>query len=89
MKMLQNPRKLKNSPNLLVLFVKVTKFLEFSKKITIKTIVFSNSVPCLLPAHRWLPQIFDDEAVDIVHGHSSHSALAIDAIWIGRIVSDI
>ena len=41
--MLENPRKFKNSPNLLVLFVKITKFLEFSKKITIKTIVFSNS----------------------------------------------
>ncbi len=43
MKILQNPRKFKNSPNLLLLFVKITKFLEFSKKITIKTIVFSNS----------------------------------------------
>ena len=40
--MLENHRKL-NSPNVLVLFVKITKFLEFSKKITIKTIVFSNS----------------------------------------------
>ena len=38
--MLQNPRKFKNSPNLLALFAKITKFLEFSKKITIKTIVF-------------------------------------------------
>ena len=28
-----------------MLFVKITKFLEFSKKITIKTIVFSNSEP--------------------------------------------
>ena len=43
MKILENPRKLKNSPNLLLLFVKVTKFLKFSKKITRKTIVFSNS----------------------------------------------
>ena len=42
--MLENPRKLKNSPNLLLLFVKITKFLEFSKSITIKTIVFSNFV---------------------------------------------
>ena len=41
--MLENPRKFKNSPNLLLLFVKITKFLEFSKKITVKTIVFSNS----------------------------------------------
>ena len=41
--MLENPRKFKNSPNLLLLFVKITKFIEFSKKITIKTIVFSNS----------------------------------------------
>ena len=41
--MLENPRKFKNSPNLSVLFVKITKFLEISKKITIKTIVFSNS----------------------------------------------
>ena len=41
--MLENSRKFKNSPNLLLLFVKITKFLEFSKKITIKTIVFSNS----------------------------------------------
>ena len=36
MKMLENPRKLKKSPNLLVLFVKISKFLEFSKKITMK-----------------------------------------------------
>ena len=43
MTILEKPRKLKNSPNLLVLFVKITKFFEFSKKITIKTIVFSNS----------------------------------------------
>ena len=42
-KILENPRKLKNSSNLLVLFVKITKSLKFSKKITIKTIVFSNS----------------------------------------------
>ena len=41
--MLENPRKLKNSPNLLLLFAKITKFLEFSKKITRKTILFSNS----------------------------------------------
>ena len=41
--MFENPRNLKNLPNLLMLFVKITKFLEFSKKITIKTIVFSNS----------------------------------------------
>ena len=33
---LQNPKKLKNSPNLLAFFVKITKFLKFSKKITIK-----------------------------------------------------
>ena len=43
-KMLENPRKFKNSLNLLLLVVKITKFLEFFKKITIKTIVFSNSV---------------------------------------------
>ena len=43
MKILKNPRKLKNSPNLLLLFVKITKFLEFSIKISIKTIVFLNS----------------------------------------------
>ena len=43
MKNLENPRKFKNSPHLLLLFVKITKFLEISKKITIKTIVFSNS----------------------------------------------
>ena len=43
MKILENPRKRKNSPNLLLLFVKIRKILEFSKKITIKTIVFSNS----------------------------------------------
>ena len=43
MEILQNPRKLKNSPNLLLLFVKITKFWGFSKKLTIKTIVFSNS----------------------------------------------
>ena len=41
--MLENPRKLKIHQNLLALFVKITKFLEFYKKITIKTIVFSNS----------------------------------------------
>ena len=41
--MLENPKNFKNSPNLMVLFVKITKFLEFSKKITIKTIGFSNS----------------------------------------------
>ena len=41
--MLENSKKLKNSPNLLVIFVKITKFLEFSKKVTIKTIVFWNS----------------------------------------------
>ena len=38
--MLENPRKFENSPNLLLLFVKITKCLEFSKKITIKTIAF-------------------------------------------------
>ena len=44
MKILENSRKLKDPPNLLLLFVKITKFLEFSKKkITIKTIVFSTS----------------------------------------------
>ena len=43
MRILQNPRKFKNSPNLLLLFVKIAKFLEFSIKITRKTIVFSNS----------------------------------------------
>ena len=31
MKILENPRKLKNSPNLLVLFVKIGKIVEFSK----------------------------------------------------------
>ena len=41
--MLENHRKFKNSSNLLLLFVKITKFLEFSKKITI---VFSNSGLC-------------------------------------------
>ena len=41
--MLENPRKFKKSPNLLILFVKITNILEFYKKITIKTIVFSNS----------------------------------------------
>ena len=41
--MLENSKKFENSPNLLLLFVKITKFLEFSAKITIKTIVFSNS----------------------------------------------
>ena len=40
--MLENPRKFKNSPYVLLLFVKITKFLEFSKKITIKNIFFSN-----------------------------------------------
>ena len=40
MKMLENPRKFKNSPNLFPLFVKITKFLEFSKKITIKNYSF-------------------------------------------------
>ena len=30
--MLENHRELKNSPNLLLLFVKITKFLEFSEK---------------------------------------------------------
>ena len=44
--MLEHPRKFKNSPNLLLLFVKITKFFEFSKKITIKTTVFSNSGIC-------------------------------------------
>ena len=43
MKILENPRKLKSSANLLLLYVKITQFLEFSKKITIKAIVFSNS----------------------------------------------
>ena len=43
-KNVRKSQKLKSSPNLLLLFVKITKFLEFSKKITIKTIVFSNSV---------------------------------------------
>ena len=38
--MYQNLRKFKNSPNLLLLFVKITKFLEFSKKITIKNYSF-------------------------------------------------
>ena len=37
--MLGNVRKFKNLANLLLLFVKITKFLEFSTKITIKTIV--------------------------------------------------
>ena len=32
MKILESPKKLKNSPNLLLLFLKITKFLEFSKK---------------------------------------------------------
>ena len=41
--MLENPKKFKNSPNLLVIFVKITKFLEYSKKITIKNYSFSNS----------------------------------------------
>ena len=44
MKIFENSRKLKNSLNLLLLFVKLTKFFKFYKKITIKTIVFSNSV---------------------------------------------
>ena len=35
-KMYENSRKFKNSPNSLLLFVKITKLLEFSKKITIK-----------------------------------------------------
>ena len=48
--MLENPRKFENSPNLLLLFVKITKCLEFFKKITIKTIVFSNSAGSPLPA---------------------------------------
>ena len=42
--MVENPRKFKNLPKLLVFFVKITKFLEFSKKQLSKTIVFSNSV---------------------------------------------
>ena len=41
--MLENPKKFKNSPNLLLIFVKITKFLEFSKNYYKKTIVFSNS----------------------------------------------
>ena len=40
--------------------------------------------PCLLPTHRLLPGIFERENIQIVHGHSSHSALAIDSIWIGK-----
>ena len=43
MKIQENVRKFKNSPNFLPLFVKITKVLEFSKKIIIKTIVFSKS----------------------------------------------
>ena len=43
MNILENPRKLKNPRNLLLLFVKITKFLEFFKNIAIKTTVFSNS----------------------------------------------
>ena len=38
--MLENPKKFKNSPNLLLIFVKITKFLEFFKKITIKNYSF-------------------------------------------------
>ena len=38
--MLENPRNFKNSPNLLLLFVKIRKILEFSKKITKKNYSF-------------------------------------------------
>ena len=38
--MLENPRKFKNSPNLLLLFVKITKFWEFSKKNNYKNYIF-------------------------------------------------
>ena len=61
MKILQNPRKLKNSPNLLLLFVKITKFLEFSIKITIKTIVFSNS------GRNWLWQTLLHPGIRVSH----------------------
>ena len=59
--MLGNPRKLKNSPNLWLLFVKIKKCLEFSKKITIKTIVFSNSALGYLQKRnvKWPREIID------------------------------
>ena len=40
MEILENSRKLKNPPNLWLLFVKITKFLEFSKKNNYKSYSF-------------------------------------------------
>ena len=48
MKNFKNSRKFKNSPNLLLLFVKITKFLEFSKKNNYKNYSFFELCPVLL-----------------------------------------
>jgi len=40
--------------------------------------------PCLMPSYRFVPDILENEKIDIVHGHQAMSALAIDTIWIAK-----
>jgi len=48
-------------------------------------IVAQNCIfPCLLPSIAYLPYIYEAEAVSLVHGHSSMSALVHDSIWFAK-----
>ena len=48
-------------------------------------IVAQNCIfPCLLPSIAYLPYIYETEAVSLVHGHSSMSALVHDSIWFAK-----
>ncbi|CBY22622.1 unnamed protein product [Oikopleura dioica] len=42
--------------------------------------------PCLYPSLRFFPDIFERERINIVHGHSSMSAMVHEAIWHGKML---
>ena len=40
--------------------------------------------PCLYPSMAFFPFIYEKEKIDLVHGHSSMSALVHDSIWFAK-----
>ena len=74
MKILENPRKLKNSPNLLLLFVKFKFFFEFSKKITKNYSFFE------LCFEGMLRFVFDDDVAQVVIGVVDVDVVLADAV---------
>ena len=47
-------------------------------------LVMKSIFPCLFPSIGFFPYIYEKEEIELVHGHSSMSAMMHDSIWFAK-----